>query len=80
MNLLTIILLAFTAISHFGARAMSGPDTVDSSCAWSTCGKGPCPPDSLTEKIRRCTLEDGSAEVQSLCCGNLQRGANRGRE
>ncbi|KAG1744102.1 uncharacterized protein EDB91DRAFT_1124515 [Suillus paluster] len=70
MNLLTIILLAFTAISPFGARAMPDSDTTDSSCAWSACEENPQCPDFPYNvwKDRRCTLKDGNIGIQFFCC------------
>ncbi|KAG2123829.1 hypothetical protein DEU56DRAFT_828942 [Suillus clintonianus] len=72
MNFLTIILLAFTAVSPLSARAMPGPETTDKTCTWRPCGALPCPIITLIGAIRPCY--SNGVETTQYCCNNDEVG------
>ncbi|KAG2037110.1 hypothetical protein BDR03DRAFT_957981 [Suillus americanus] len=71
MNLLAIILLAFTAVGPLSARAMLDSETTDANadaaCIWGTCGSLPCPRTPVVDS-KGCVLGDGTKTTQ-YCCG-----------
>ncbi|KAG1733699.1 hypothetical protein EDB19DRAFT_1730026 [Suillus lakei] len=68
MNILTIILLAFTAVGPLSARAMPGIEADEAQkCVWQTCGGLPCLATPIVA-TRNCQL--GGVTRTQFCCGH----------
>ncbi|KAG1745317.1 hypothetical protein EDB19DRAFT_1693908 [Suillus lakei] len=69
MNLLTFILLAFTAVGPLCARAMPGSETINS-CVWKACGNETACSETALMSVRPCD-KDGVATFQFCCDPNF---------
>ncbi|KAG1745313.1 hypothetical protein EDB19DRAFT_1693881 [Suillus lakei] len=72
MNLLTTILLAFTAVGPLCTRAMAGSDPTDgTSCVWKACGDETACSEEALMNLRSCQ-KNGVAMIQFCCDPNVE--------
>ncbi|KAG1887634.1 hypothetical protein F4604DRAFT_1717913 [Suillus subluteus] len=69
MNLLAIILLAFTVVGPLSARAMLDSETTvgPPECVWEECGTDQCTGGKVVVRTRTCTLAPGDEGTESCC-------------